>query len=204
MARSIERQWFYYHTYLHSFHYFLFVLLFKNYDAHSRCYCTVIYLFFYTQLIVHWMNQSNELKKTQASGVTVHDEIAGLYQDFKLQKTPTRFYTYKIENKKVIIVASSGERSATYEDFCKDLPESEPRYGLIDLEFKTKDGRPTSKLVFISWIPDSSSIREKMLYSSSKESMKAALNGVGIHINATDNSELDFDDSILPVVKKFA
>jgi len=75
---------------------------------------------------------------------------------------------------------------------------------LIDLEFETNDGRPTSKLVFIAWIPDTASIREKMLYSSSKEAIKSELVGVGIHINATDSSELDLEDSILPVVKKFA
>lgn len=66
------------------------------------------------------------------------------------------------------------------------------------------DGRPTSKLVFITWNPDSGSIRDKMLYSGSKEAIKSALNGVGIHINATDRAELDLETSILPVVKKFA
>ena len=136
--------------------------------------------------------------------MAVEDEIGEKFQDFKLQKSPIRYYVYKIENKKTIVIASSGERSATYADFVKDLPENEPRYGLIDLDFETKDGRPTSKLVFISWVPDTASVREKMLYSSSKESIKAALNGVGIHINATDSAELDLDDSILPVVKKFA
>jgi len=164
--------------------------------------CIAIYLFLYTQFQFLFEQINKRIEKK--SGVKVHDEIAGLYSDFKLQKTPLRFYTYKIEDKKLIVVASSGQRSATYEDFCKDLPESDPRYGLIDLEFKTNDGRPTSKLVFISWIPDSSTIRQKMLYSSSKESLKCVFNGVGIHINATDNAELDFDDSILPVVKKFA
>jgi len=43
-----------------------------------------------------------------------------------------------------------------------------------------------------------------MLYSGSKEAIKAALVGVGIHINATDYSELDWETSILPVLKKFA
>ena len=66
------------------------------------------------------------------------------------------------------------------------------------------DGRPTSKLVFITWNPDTGSIRNKMLYSGSKEAIKSALNGVGIHINATDRAELDLESSVLPVVKKFA
>ncbi|KAL3922788.1 MAG: hypothetical protein SGARI_006370, partial [Bacillariaceae sp.] len=124
--------------------------------------------------------------------------------EFKLQSTKLRFYIYKIVDKKTIKIESSGERSKTYEDFCEKLPENECRYGLIDLEFKSSDGRPTSKLVFITWNPDSGKIRDKMLYSGSKEAIKSALNGVGIHINATDASELDLETSILPVVKKFA
>lgn len=123
--------------------------------------------------------------------------------DFKISKK-LRFYTYKIVDKKLIKIDATGPRTASYEDFIKELPEKEPRYGLIDLEFETKDGRPTSKLVFISWNPDQGSIRNKMLYSASKESIKSALSGVGIHINATDNSELDLELSILPIVKKFA
>jgi len=94
--------------------------------------------------------------------------------------------------------------SKTYEDFCEQLPENDCRYGLIDLDFETSDGRETSKLLFISWNPDTGPVRAKMLYSGSKEAMKVALNGVGIHINATDYSELDFETAILPVVRKFA
>lgn len=140
----------------------------------------------------------------QATGVVVDDEVSSAFQEFKLQSTKLRFYIYKIVDKKTIKIEASGDRSKTYEDFCECLPENECRYGLIDLEFNSTDGRPTSKLVFITWNPDSGSIRDKMLYSGSKESIKTALNGVGIHINATDASELDLESSILPVVKKFA
>jgi cofilin len=109
-----------------------------------------------------------------------------------------------IKDKKEIVVEKSGARDATYEDFMAEMPENDCRYGIIDLEFESDDGRPTSKLVFISWNPDTASVRPKMLYSGSKEAIKAVLTGVGIHINATDHSELDLETSILPVVKKFA
>ena len=115
-----------------------------------------------------------------------------------------RYIIYIIKDKKTIVIDSKGDRSKTYEDFCEQLPENDCRYGLVDLEFKTEDGRPTSKLVFITWNPDTASIRNKMLYSGSKEALKTALNGVGIHINATDQSELDLETSILPVCRKFA
>ena len=41
-----------------------------------------------------------------------------------------------------------------------------------------------------------------MVYAGSKEAIKRALVGVGIHLNATDRSELEFD-YILPSVKRF-
>jgi cofilin len=162
-------------------------------------------------MIIHWVTDASFALLFccfffQATGVVVDDEVASSFNSFKLQAAgfKLRYYVYKIENKKTIVIESSGERSKTYEDFCSCLPENECRYGLIDLEFESDDGRPTSKLVFITWNPDIGKIRDKMLYSGSKEAIKAALSGVGIHINATDQAELDFEASILPVVKKFA
>jgi cofilin len=43
-----------------------------------------------------------------------------------------------------------------------------------------------------------------MMYAGSKEAIKRVLVGVGIHLNATDSSELDWETTILPTVKKFA
>jgi cofilin len=142
----------------------------------------------------------------QSTGVVVADNVSFAFTEFKLQRGDykLRYFIYKIENKKEIVIEKQGPRESTYEDFCNELPENDCRYGLIDLEFESDDGRPTSKLVFISWNPDTASVRPKMLYSGSKEAIKAVLTGVGIHINATDHSELDLEQSILPVVKKFA
>ncbi|KAL3944548.1 MAG: hypothetical protein SGBAC_001368 [Bacillariaceae sp.] len=140
-----------------------------------------------------------------ATGVVCADDVSTTFQGFKIQSEgfKYRYYIYKIVDKKTIHIEKHGERSATFENFCEDMPDDDCRYGLIDLEFTSTDGRPTSKLVFITWNPDTASIRNKMLYSGSKESIKAALNGVGIHINCTDRSELDFESSILPTLKKF-
>ena len=145
----------------------------------------------------------DQLNGSKQSGVVCSDSIQQLFEEFKITKT-VRFYTYKIVDKKVIEIDVSGPRDNTYEDFCKALPPNEGRYGLIDLEFTTAEGRPTSKLVFVTWNPDTGSIREKMLYSTSKEAMKAAIPGVGIHINATDPHELDLEESIMPVCRKYA
>ena len=135
----------------------------------------------------------------------VSDDVVSTFNDFKLQQgEKLRYIIYSIENKKTIVIADKGERSKTFDDFCGALPDDDCRYGLVDLDFTTTDGRPTSKLVLITWNPDTAPVRSKMLYSGSKEALKTALNGVGVHINATDRSELDFETSILPACQKFA
>mmetsp|Transcript_4552 Transcript_4552/g.6737 ORF Transcript_4552/g.6737 Transcript_4552/m.6737 type:complete len:143 (-) Transcript_4552:844-1272(-) len=141
-----------------------------------------------------------------ATGVTACDAIVSSFTDFKLKRGEfnVRYFIYHIKNKKSIQIEKTGGEKSTYDDFVSDLPENDCRYGLIDLDFETKDGRPTSKMVFISWNPDTAPVMSKMIYSGSKEVIKSALAGVGIHINATDYSELDFEESILPVVRKFA
>eukprot|EP00527_Entomoneis_sp_CCMP2396_P009124 CAMPEP_0198137120 /NCGR_PEP_ID=MMETSP1443-20131203/659_1 /TAXON_ID=186043 /ORGANISM="Entomoneis sp., Strain CCMP2396" /LENGTH=141 /DNA_ID=CAMNT_0043798453 /DNA_START=136 /DNA_END=561 /DNA_ORIENTATION=- len=140
-----------------------------------------------------------------ATGVDVDDEIATTFNDFKLNAGPEklRYIMYKVQGEKIVI-SGKGPRNHTYEDFCELLEDGVCRYALIDLEFKTTDGRPTSKLVLISWVPEDARVKDKMIYSGSKETLKTALVGVGIHINCTDRAELDFETSIFPQVKKFA
>mmetsp|Transcript_11586 Transcript_11586/g.16234 ORF Transcript_11586/g.16234 Transcript_11586/m.16234 type:complete len:99 (+) Transcript_11586:736-1032(+) len=96
-----------------------------------------------------------------------------------------------------------GAREKTYDDFVADLPENDCRYGLIDVEFTTADERQTSKIVFLSWNPDSSKVFSKMVYAGSKEYLKSSFIGVSVIVNATDQSELDFETCILPAVRKF-
>jgi cofilin len=141
----------------------------------------------------------------QSTGVVVDEEVVNTFTPFKLQQgEKLRYYIYMIKDKKTIVIESKGTREKTYEDFAAALPENDCRYGLLDFEFTTEDGRPTSKLVLLTWNPDTAPIRSKMLYSGSKEALKSALPGVGIHINATDAAELDLETSILPACRKFA
>jgi len=141
-----------------------------------------------------------------ATGVVVGEDVAYSFNEFKLKKGENhlRYFIYKIgKDKKTIEIEKRGDLSKTYDDFVSEFPENDCRYGLIDLDFETEDGRETSKLVFVSWCPDTAKVRPKMLYSGSKEAIKSALGGVGIHINANDFAELDFESSVLPILHRF-
>lgn len=91
----------------------------------------------------------------QSSGVGVHDDVITQFNDFKLKREPHnyRYFIYKIVDDTEIVIDATGPQSETYEDFAAKLAliTNECRYGLIDLDVTTKDGRPTSKLVFMSW-----------------------------------------------------
>jgi len=76
-----------------------------------------------------------------------------------------------------------------FEKFLSLLPETESRYAVLDWDVSTDDGRQFSKLFFISWVPDSCKAKEKMLYASSKQSLRNALSGVHL-----DHQAADMDD----------
>ncbi len=90
-----------------------------------------------------------------------------------------------------------------FDDFVKLLPENDCRYALYDFNFTTLDGRPTSKLCMISWSPDSSKVKSKMLYAGSKDALSRVFVGVATKVTATDLSELT-EEICLDACRKFA
>ncbi|MGW4635963.1 actin-binding ADF family protein [Nocardia sp. NPDC004415] len=134
------------------------------------------------------------------------DDVVVQFNGFKLKRPPHdfRYFIYKIENDTQIVIESTGPIQTDYETFFDAISpiEDECRYALVDVPVETSDGRPTSKIVFISWSPDTATIKSKMLYASSKEAIKRVLVGVGIHLNATDVSELE-RTSVLDSIQKY-
>jgi len=143
-----------------------------------------------------------------ATGVTIDEQIPGTFEDFKLQRGDCKdrsYIMFKIsDDKKKIVIDKLAEPGETFDDFVNTLPEFDGRYAVVDVKFDTDDGRSTSKLVFISWVPDNMKIKVKMLYSGSKEYLKSQCDGVGVTLHAADHSDIDFETVVLPNVKKYA
>lgn len=92
------------------------------------------------------------------SGIEVSSEITTLFNDMKL-KSVHKYITFKIENKKKVVVDVCGDPKKT-EDKVADktsfdelgaLLTKEPRYILYDFGFTNKEGRIINKLAFIFW-----------------------------------------------------
>ncbi|KAG6523546.1 hypothetical protein ZIOFF_013407 [Zingiber officinale] len=127
------------------------------------------------------------------SGMAVNDDCKLKFLELKAKRT-YRFIIYKIEEKqKEILVEKLGEPNLTYEDFTASLPENECRYAIYDFDFVTEENLQKSKIFFIAWSPDTSRVRSKMLYASSKERFKRELDGIQVELQATDPTEMGLD-----------
>lgn len=85
--------------------------------------------------------------------MTVDDEVITVFNEFKLRREPYnyKYIVYKIEDSTKIVIEHRGAPDASYEDFVNHLPADDCRYGLIDFNYTTEDGRSTDKLVLVAW-----------------------------------------------------
>ncbi|KAJ0053639.1 hypothetical protein Pint_00404 [Pistacia integerrima] len=105
-----------------------------------------------------------------------------------------RFIVFKIDEQiQQVTVEKVGSPEETYDDFTNSLPANECRYAVFDFDFTTEENVQKSKIFFIAWAPDTSRVRSKMVYSSSKDRFKRELDGIQVELQATDPSEMSLD-----------
>ncbi|EMS61987.1 Actin-depolymerizing factor 2 [Triticum urartu] len=128
-----------------------------------------------------------------SSGMGVAPDIRETFLELQMKKA-FRYVIFKIEEKqKQVVVEKTGATTESYDDFLACLPENDCRYALYDFDFVTGENVQKSKIFFIAWSPDTSRIRAKMLYSTSKDRIKQELDGFHYEIQATDPTEVELD-----------
>ncbi|CAM8935046.1 unnamed protein product [Rhodiola kirilowii] len=123
--------------------------------------------------------------------MAVIDECKLKFVELK-NKRIYRFIIFKIQDQQVV-VEKLGSPEETYEDFANSLPADECRYAVFDFDFITDEHCQKSKIFFIAWSPDTSRVRSKMVYASSKDRFKRELDGIQVELQATDPSEMSLD-----------
>ncbi|RPB26243.1 hypothetical protein L211DRAFT_901073, partial [Terfezia boudieri ATCC MYA-4762] len=106
-----------------------------------------------------------------------------------------------VDDKKTAIVDESSE--LTYGKFVDKLPEADCRYAVFDFHYELDptEGK-RDKIVFVTWSPEKAPIRSKMVYASSKDTLRRALAGVGADVQGTDFSEVAYDAVLEKVAKR--
>ncbi|KAJ2508442.1 cofilin [Coemansia sp. RSA 2052] len=87
-----------------------------------------------------------------------------------------------------------------YELFVKQLPEQECRYAVYDFAYE-KDGSSRNKILFYAWSPDTAKIKNKMVYASSKDSLRKTLVGIAQDVQATDYEEVSHEAALDKVLR---
>ncbi|XP_043912826.1 cofilin-2-like [Protopterus annectens] len=136
-----------------------------------------------------------------ASGVTVADDVVKEYNDMKImgRQDPKRrkkalfmhlsadFKQIEIDHTRALYMENcDGDK-----DIFKQLPDmvncKEPCYILIDVCFAVGECKK-QELVLLSWIPDTSAVKMKLIYSSSKDALVKKLPGTR-HMWACSSTE---------------
>jgi cofilin len=128
-----------------------------------------------------------------SSGIAVDDACVTSYNELKLGHK-YRYVLYKIaDDNKSITVEATGAPSTTYDQFVAALPKADCRFAVYDFEYTVSEAEgPRNKILFVAWSPDTSKVKSKMMYASSKDTLKKSLVGLAKDIQATDASEIDY------------
>ena len=78
------------------------------------------------------------------------------------------------------------------------LPTDDVRYVVADVHYNSSEG-PRTDMIFLTWAPDTASIKKRMLMASSKDALKNALVGIKTSIQACSYPDLELKS----VVEKF-
>lgn len=139
------------------------------------------------------------------SGVSVAPECIQAFNELKLGKD-IKWIIYKISDDWKEIVVEETSKVADFDVFREKLLNAKSkdrrgnegiggRYAVFDVEYELESGEGSrSKITFISWTPDDASQYPRMMYSSSKEAIKRALNGLAADIQANDADDIEFEN----------
>lgn len=115
-----------------------------------------------------------------------------------------KFIIFALNDQKTEIVVEETSNNSDYDAFLEKLPENECKYAIYDFFYEIGGGEgKRSKIVFFTWSPDTAPIKSKMIYASSKDALRRALNGVSSDVQGTDFSEVAYE-SVLDRVSKGA
>jgi len=137
------------------------------------------------------------------SGLSVNPECVTAFNELKLGRGGPKYIIYKISDDQKEIVVDEIGKEADYNVFREKLVAAKeksgkcrPSYAIYDVEFELEGGEgKRTKITFITYInQDETAVRSRMIYSSSRETLKNALNGIAMNWQANDPGELEWAD----------
>lgn len=144
-----------------------------------------------------------------SSGVKVDPQCIEAYNEFKMGKKDafiimgfnedlTRIVVLHREKKDKTLGDSIREKNSQWSHMIDLLPRDDVRYVIAEVNFILCDVARTD-IVFVSWAPDTTSIKRRMIMASSSSGLKRTLDGIKVNVQACSYPDLEIQN----VVERF-
>ncbi|KAJ0413537.1 cofilin [Aspergillus carlsbadensis] len=131
---------------------------------------------------------------------TVDDDCVAKFQDLKV-KGLYKYIIFGLNSTNSSIIVHKTSSDEDYDTFLADLPETECRWAVYDFHYTTDSG-DKKKLLFYYWSPEAARVREKMLYSSARDTLRKALVGISAEIQGTEPAEVSYETALEKAKKR--
>ena len=137
------------------------------------------------------------------SGIKTNEEVLSVYKLLKNDRK-LKALTIKINDQTILEVEKQFERKGfNYDDFLNAFPSDDSRFGVLDCDFTTLDGRPQEKILFILWSPINAKALKKMKYSTSVGAIVDGLGAIALTIQADSISDISKESIQQKLREKF-
>ena len=137
------------------------------------------------------------------TGVKPDDTCASSFEALKSKKESRYIiYTITADGKNISKVASEAPAGSCEEDWGKFSAlltgeyAAKCCYAVFDFDWTADDGHDASKIMFVLWSPEGAKVKDKMMTTGSKDALKKALVGIGQDFQATDASEITYEECL--------
>lgn len=132
-----------------------------------------------------------------ASGVAVNDNVVSAFQDLVKQRK-YRAVVFKINDSMTEVQLektyppSRNDPKSDWTEFAAKFPQDECRYAAYDFSYEHQ-GSPKTRIIFLLYTPETSKVRQKMIYASTQEGVVKKLEGVQRQLQCTDPEEIEYE-----------
>jgi len=137
-----------------------------------------------------------------SSGVTIDAECVKAFEDVKKHRLH-KYVLFTLNDKRdCILVLKRADPDATYDNLVEDLLSNKMGcFAAYNCDVSLPNGRKFDKISLIYWMPEDSAVKNKMIYSSSKDSFTKFLQWSNKCYQANDQDDLRWDTFYKSVVE---
>ncbi|EFA76816.1 cofilin [Heterostelium album PN500] len=135
-----------------------------------------------------------------SSGVQTDQECVSKFNELKLGRKYTAIFYKMNDTNTQIVVEKTLPAGTPFSEILTGFPPKECRYVVVDYGYN-EEGANKNRICFVVWCPDTAPIKGKMLYTSSKDSLRKALVGIQVEIQGTDASEVQESEFLAKCTK---